>query len=190
MPDAVSPPELTRGATVSGCGTWRYDLTRRWAVGNAVLWVLLNPSQADGWRDDQTVRQIVTFSRGSGFPAAVVVNLYALRATSPARLADHPDPVGPGTDQILAAHAANHELVIVAWGATCAFPGRDGRRRHAERIDAVLAIVGQGELRCLGRTRQGQPRHPCRLGAGAQLQGWDMPGPVSSVNPPRGRARP
>jgi hypothetical protein len=159
-------------ATLSACGRWRYDLTRRWSPGPAALWVGLNPSRADAVADDHTLRRIMAFSRQGGFGAVVVVNLYALRATNPAELVGHCDPVGPGNDRYLAAHASRHDVVVVAWGATRVFPGREGQRRHQSRIDAVLAVLEGKELRCVGRTRHGQPRHPSRVGAGAALGAW------------------
>jgi hypothetical protein len=171
--EGQAPVEATEhGATLSACGRWRYDLTRRWSPGPAVLWVGLNPSRADAVADDHTLRRIMTFSRQGGFGAVVLINLYALRATNPAELARHSDPVGPDNDCYLAAHAARHDVVVVAWGTTRVFPGREGQRRHQTRIEAVLAILEGKELCCVGRTRHGHPRHPSRVGAVAALEAW------------------
>jgi hypothetical protein len=49
---------MQRGAKVSECGRYRYALTRSWDAGaREALFVMLNPSIADGTRDDPTVRR-------------------------------------------------------------------------------------------------------------------------------------
>ncbi len=160
-------------AQVSVCGTWRYQLERRWGPGRGLLWVLLNPSTADAQVDDQTVRRVVSFTRAGGFDAATVVNLYALRSAHPEVLSAHCDPVGPDNDRQIRVEAACHDQAIVAWGNTGVFAGPAGRLRHWQRIATVEALLETVELRCLGWTCDGHPRHPVRMAAAASFEPYD-----------------
>ncbi len=151
-------------AVLSDCGGYRYMLGRRWGdpATQALVWVMLNPSTADASVDDPTIRRVVRFTRDAGFPAAIVLNLYGLRATDPAELRGHPDPVGPGNDAALE-HLTQDHNVVVAWGAF-ADTQRDGR--VAEVLNGPLK---DRHLLCLGTTKHGHPRHPLYVPAAQQL---------------------
>src|SRR4051812_16093160 len=145
---------MLRSALFSPDRTYRYLLTRTWAEGPTILWLMLNPSTADAERDDPTIRRCIAFSRRFGFARLEVANLYALRTPPPSALRAHPSPVGPDTDAHLAAAAARADTILAAWGH---FPFA---RPHARE---VLALLPPDRLRCLGLTRSGAPRHPLYL---------------------------
>lgn len=159
-------PSTTGTATLSLDGRYRYDLTRRWADGPRVVWVMLNPSTADAEADDHTVRCCIGFSQRLGYGALTVVNLYALRATDPEELGRADDPIGPSNVAYLDLHLTAAPMVIAAWGA----------HPWASKVADVL-MGGHRPLHCLGVTRDGSPRHPSRLRADAQLQEWEPPPP-------------
>jgi len=144
-------------------GRYRFRLWRRWAPGGAALWIMLNPSTADDVGDDPTIRRCIGLSRGWGFGAIEVVNLYALRATRPRDLFAARAPVGRGNDAAIAASAAAAESIVVAWGM------HGGR---GARAGDVLALLARCPLWCLGRTRGGQPRHPLYAPASTRLVAW------------------
>ena len=144
---------MERSAVLSPCRRYRYALARRWGEGEAVLWVMLNPSTADAERDDPTLRRVIGYSRAWGFSALTVVNLYAYRATDPRYLFAAPDPVGPDNDTHLTRAAGEHARTVAAWGA----------HARPERIAAVLALPGIRTLTALALTASGQPRHPLYL---------------------------
>ena len=153
---------MTGTASFDDLGTYRYRLTRIWDGDRPeVIWVMLNPSTADATSDDPTIRRVVGFSRSWGFGSAVVVNLFALMATSPADLVTHPTPVGPGNDEeILAATSAAE--VVVAWGNHGTVPNPDTGVSRAHEVRDLVAN-GRSRLMCLGTTGAGQPRHPLYL---------------------------
>jgi hypothetical protein len=132
-------------------GRFRYLLWRQWEVGARVLFVMLNPSVADAERDDPTIRRCRGLARAWGFGAVEVANLFALRATDPRDLARARRRVGPRNDEILLDAVGRADAIIVAWGVHGALDGRDR---------AVARLLDGRALRCLGRTRAGQPRHP------------------------------
>jgi len=157
---APSPEEWSElpaaGAVFDPGARYRYRLWRRWAPGHQVLFVMLNPSTADAERDDPTIRRCAGFARAWGFAGMTVVNLFALRATDPARLRRARDPVGRDNDSHIAAAAAAADTVVVAWGI-------HGDLRARDR--AVLALLAPHRPRCLGLTCGGHPRHPLYLPA-------------------------
>ncbi|MCA9851707.1 MAG: DUF1643 domain-containing protein, partial [Dehalococcoidia bacterium] len=54
---------MKRSASFSRDRRYRYELGRRWGLGPAVTWVMLNPSTADATVDDPTIRRCIDFSR-------------------------------------------------------------------------------------------------------------------------------
>ena len=64
----------------------------------AITWIMLNPSTADFYRDDPTIRRVTRFSAAWGFRDVWVVNLFAARTTDPKMLRSFTDPVGVGGD--------------------------------------------------------------------------------------------
>ncbi len=151
-----------QGAVVDG--PYRYLLWRTVPGGEGrVCFVMLNPSVADAARDDPTLRRCLGFARAWGFGALDVCNLFAYRTTDPAALASARDPVGPRNDRYLARAFGRATLVVAAWGAGGVLGGRAGE----------VAAAARCELRCLGLTKGGQPRHPLYVRAATPLVAFE-----------------
>jgi len=149
----------TGGAQI--VGQYRYTLHRR--VGSSqdrVLFIMLNPSTADGMHDDPTVRRCIRFAQDWGFGELEVCNLFALRATDPRLLKTVADPIGPLNDDAIRRASRRSEIVVTAWGALGA------RSRRASDVAAMLSLKA---TYCLGRTTSGAPRHPLYLPKSARL---------------------
>jgi hypothetical protein len=145
-------------ADFSPCGRYRYGLTRRWAEGDAVLWIMLNPSTADANVLDPTIRRCVAFSQAWGFGALEVANLFALRSPYPDALYESEQPVGVRNDHAIGAATSRCRLIVAAWGVHGALRGR-GRDVGRMLVEYCSAPV------CLGTTKDGHPRHPLYLRA-------------------------
>jgi hypothetical protein len=148
--------EVGSSATISAGVRYRYDLTRRWAIGDDwMLFVMLNPSTADGTQDDPTIRRCIAFAKREGFGGLAVVNLYAYRATDPKVLATaRPENAeGPDNRETIARWVTRARLIVAAWGA---HPGTGGQALH---VTWACADAGK-TLWCLGTTKHGHPRHP------------------------------
>jgi len=150
-------------ASISDDGTYRWELHRRWASEcPVVLWVMLNPSTADGDKDDATLRRCIAFSTDWGFAGLAVANLFALRARHPGRLTQHADPVGKHNDTSLARLSATADLVVAAWGS---------HPMARSRLGGISTLLG-ANVKCLGLTGLGQPRHPLYLSRQSRLEPW------------------
>jgi hypothetical protein len=159
--------EIERYAILSADGRYRYQLARQWGDGPVVSWIMLNPSTADAYEDDPTIRRVIGFSKQWGYDEAHVVNLFALRSTDPKALAEHGDPVGPQNDLYLGG-AMFASLVVVAWGSTGDYATRYFRRQRLLEIAAKF----DRPLHCLGVTKSGDPRHPLYVKYATELQIW------------------
>lgn len=184
---------IDKGAQISACGKYRYRLWREWRLHPApaqwsmwtdergvpivdgageqlgepktCVFVMLNPSTADGNEDDPTIRRCVGFARVLGYDRLEVLNLFAYRATDPKSLLalNHDDdPVGSGNKA-----AFDHVLtsdypvgtIICAWGRHGTFLGQD---------ETALGWMGDRACYSLGLTKDGHPKHPLYLPGNAQ----------------------
>lgn len=152
-------------AIYSGCESYRYALTREWAAGRRLLWVMLNPSTATEAANDPTVERCERRARALGYGGFRVVNLFALRATDPRALRGVADPVGPENDAAIMAGARWADDVLCGWGGHGGLGGRDR---------AVTALLRGQErpLWHLGLTAGGQPKHPLYIGYAQMPVRW------------------
>lgn len=171
--NAPGLPFVHKDALISPCGLYRYWLLREWDASLAVLpFVMLNPSTADAEQDDPTIKRCMTFARRNGFGGIIVANLFAFRATKPADLWKAADPIGPDNDAMLlrvatsVAHSsASRAPIVCAWGSDGSDKGRDHR--------ALIILRAAGaELRCLGTTSRGAPRHPLYVSGDQALEAF------------------
>ena len=184
-------PYVAAGATISSCGTYRYRLWREWRnhpapaqwdmweqngkpvvdgagkqLGQplACVFVMLNPSTADGETDDPTIRRCVRFAKALGFDRLEVVNLFAFRATDPADLlavSPEIDPVGYENQRHVVSVLEDAGMIVCAWGAHGGHIGQD--ETMLGWIDAEN--VRDAPVVALGLTKDGFPRHPLYLPA-------------------------
>lgn len=155
-------------AIISSCGTYRYALTRKteniFPGKGTALFVMLNPSTADATLDDPTIRRCKSFSASWDCNGLTVANLYALRATDPAELWRHPNPVGPENDQHLMMLAHEYKDVVCAWG----------KNAKPERVATAVSILKNAGARlwCFGTNKDGSPKHPLYIKASQPLIEW------------------
>lgn len=106
-----------KGAVISECGTYRYQLWRIWNNElPKVLFIMLNPSTADANIDDPTIRRCINFAKNWGYGGLYVGNLFAYRSTSPKALIYTADPFGEFNNYHLTEMTAKCDLIICAWG--------------------------------------------------------------------------
>lgn len=163
---------MIRTADVSECGAYRYTLDRDWRADRGlfagdvsqaprrVVWIMANPSTADGQADDPTVRRIVKFSQAWGFDSLRVVNLSPVIDPNPKRalLVHRALPEAVRSRNLNRLQAFGAELVVAAWGAVGApfLEGDPELRAELERLRPRLHV--------LATTKHGFPTHPLARG--------------------------
>jgi len=162
---AVASENFERNAVFSPNRRYRYLLTCRFGAGPSVLFVMLNPSQADENVDDPTIRRCIGFARREGFGKLEVANLYGYRTSDPDELFNEDDPVGIENDIALEQAVIRADGVVVAWG-NHADPGR------VAEVSRILTSKSNNTVQCFGLTQHGQPRHPLYLPADAELMAF------------------
>ena len=189
---SVSDPPSDAG--FSSDGHYRWWLRRRWSGGSGTLvFIGLNPSAADGRRDDPTLRRLIGFGRGWGYNELVVLNLFARISPSPAVLRRVKDPIGVSNDLELKGWCgrwASQSSIDLwcGWGGSGACRGRD------QQVLAWLDCFWEQRQRrhpsasppfCIGLTRTGQPRHPLYASADLTLRPFIWAG-AESIGHPEG----
>lgn len=173
--------------SMDGLGWARFsdDLTKRYRLARAldgrellvvdnvvhadkrVVFLMLNPSTADAFVVDPTVRRCVAFATAWGADVLEVVNLFAVRSTDPAKLRS--PGVDLGIDEI-----ADHEiwcacegaaLVVAAWG------NHGWIEARGEIVGRRLRDAGV-QLHHLGLTKYRRPKHPLYLPSETTLEVW------------------
>ena len=136
----------------------RYRLTRPMddVNGPRVLVVMQNPSKAGPDDDDPTITRVCGLARRLSPSTITVVNLGAGVATDPKDFLKLSDPLGEMNRAILRESALGMDIAVAAWGAL------SSKLRKLFRIN--LGIVKQfNHMRCWGKTKHGDPRHPLYL---------------------------
>lgn len=142
---------------------FRYALWRIWEKsGDYLLFIGLNPSTANGIKDDPTIRRLIGFAKSWGFGGLFAGNLFSLVTANPDVLWFSPSPELPGgpNDTAIKRMREFSTLVLVGWGNE----GRNAGTRPAE----VLALVGERAF-CLKTTKLGEPSHPLYLPSSSKL---------------------
>lgn len=161
---------VRKSAIISDCGRYRYELRRVWddALPPYVSG-MLNPSTADHEKDDRTIVRNWRRAESMGCGSLIVWNLGAGRATRPSDWMVMSDPIGPENDvhirRILFECRQRNGIATVGWGAHGSFMGRD-------HVATKIAIETGLAFRCLGTTKDGQPKHPLYVARGQRLIEW------------------
>lgn len=156
------------GAEFSPCRTYRYALWRHWnwkGHANCVMFIGLNPSTADEETNDTTISKCIGFAKKWGYGGLYMLNLFAFRTTYPSELLQQTDPVGPDNDQAFGYYRTRVGLVVAAWGSVST--KLRVHLQYSRRIAEVTEAIGK-PMTCLGKTQDGSPRHPSRLGYATQ----------------------
>jgi hypothetical protein len=179
-PPPVAAAVMLRSAEFSDCEVYRYRLSREWDTANPrrACFCMLNPSTADAIQDDPTIRRCMSFARTWGYGGVQIVNLFAFRSTDPARLFETADPIGPDNNDAILDAADECETIVCAWGNIA----EQVARGRAYMLVAMMRETGK-VLHCLGKTREGSPRHPLYVKGTTPLEVYAQP--ESVTNPPR-----
>lgn len=165
-PDWVVRGDLYAGGEWSKDGRYRFRLWRRRVLSAPfALWIMLNPSTADEFELDPTLRRDDTFTTSFGLGSWEVVNLFAWKETDSKLLPKVAEPIGAGNDQVILERARAAKLVICGWGA--------GGKLHERESHVAAMLLGAGvTMHCLRTISSGAPEHPLYLPATLRPVPW------------------
>lgn len=167
---------MLKDAYISECGDYRYWLTRNWSNGadkNELPIIMLNPSTADHTVDDPTIKRCISFADLHGYNSLRVFNLFPLRATDPKFLYIHPYPKGFENRDIISQYFSKlgeSPEVLVAWGVRGGYLDQDKKI-----IDLIKVCNKNVKFVCLGRTKDGLPKHPLYVRKENRFTEYEMP---------------
>ncbi len=156
------------GAEFSDCEQYRYSLWRTWSDrglnGRLCAFIGLNPSTATHEVDDPTIRRCIGFCKAWGFDGYVMLNLFAFRATDPRVMKLQHDPIGEQNDDAIWSWTAKAGMTVAAWG---------NHGSYLNRSECVRRPLRDLQLRHLGLTKTGHPKHPLYLKADTEPVLWN-----------------
>lgn len=156
---------MHKSAVISPDTRYRWTLERVWDKSLPKLVVIMtNPSTADAEKDDPTILFLCKWALGQGFGGITVVNLYGLRSSSPQDVVECDaaggDPFGD-CNKLYLSYALEYARENGGW-ALAAWGNNDplNAKEYALKAARGLAV----DLKCLGLTKQGNPKHPLARG--------------------------
>jgi hypothetical protein len=141
---------MNKTALLSADNIYRYQLSRIWDEEKPkILFIMLNPSIADEFVEDPTIRRVVNYAKDWWYGGVYVGNLYAFRSTDPKGLKCIADPIGPENINHIQTLISLVDKVIYAWG------------NEQKEPDWLKKIVETPY--CIEISKKGIPKHPLYL---------------------------
>lgn len=119
-----------------------------------VLFIGLNPSTANEISNDPTINRVMRFANDWGYGGVYMMNIFGLVSQDPSVLRTHHDPMGDNRDWI-GKISDRCQDVVFAWGAF-----KEAKCDHARWLQTIFP-----RALCLGRTKDGSPKHPLYITA-------------------------
>jgi hypothetical protein len=141
---------MNKTAVLSDDNIYRYQLSRIWDEEKPkILFIMLNPSTADEFVEDPTIRRVITYAKDWGYGGVYVGNLYAFRSTDPKGLKCIADPIGPENINHIQTLISLVDKVIYAWG---------NEQTEPDWLKKIVATPY-----CIEISKKGIPKHPLYL---------------------------
>ena len=141
---------IKRHALLSKDKKYRYSLKRIWNNDKPkVLFIMLNPSLADNYKDDPTIRRLIKFAKLYGYGGFYVGNLFSYITPYPSELLDK---------DLMFSKKNIHEIkkmtglikdVVYGWGNSFEEP---------EWLKQIIS-----NPKCFGKNKNKTPKHPLYL---------------------------
>lgn len=168
----MSNTEPLGAAKFSPCRKFRYTLHRELADNHRLVqFILLNPSKADEYINDNTVTRCLNYSRSWGFGRALITNIFAWRSTDPRELkqctASGVSPIGLDNDAEIIANGRSAEIIVCGWGKHGDYLDR-GKQLTCKLLDNGFGF----KLHYLKILKDGSPSHPLYLSKDLYPKEW------------------
>ncbi len=153
-------PFSLAGAKFNEDRTRRYILWRNWELSfhppRTVAFIMLNPSIADENKLDPTVNRCLRFAKRWGYGRMLVGNLYSKVSTDPKGV-DFTEAEPTNIDYLRMISCLS-ETTVAAWGTNA----------NPKVVNETCWSIGRN-LHCLGKNKEGSPKHPLYLRNDARL---------------------
>ena len=140
------------GAHISVCKRYRYGLWRQWSDAPMIMFIGLNPSKADAFKNDNTITKVMKIARHNGYGGVYMVNLFSFITPHPKELiAD--DNEYKNIELISEYSKKAKGGVVFCWG---------NFKQARERSKDIIGMFP--EALCIKQNNGGSPKHPlyCR----------------------------
>jgi hypothetical protein len=154
-------------AVISSCGLYRLRLDRDVQLHGIVAALFgVNPSTADAFIDDQTIRKDIGFAKLHGWRKIIKGNAFSYRATDVATLARCSDPIGPENSMYIEQIIAEADILVPCWGSRNKVP-----KALWSVLDGLMIklMVSRKPVMAFGLTNSGDPKHTLTLGYDTKL---------------------
>lgn len=140
---------MEKDAELSSCRKYRYALWRTWDEDKMkVMFIGLNPSTANEFKDDPTVTRCISYAKQWGYGGIIMGNIFAYRTSSTDEMKRAEDPIGRENDAWLNRLSEQADIIVAMWGNL-----GDFRNRSAEVCDMFP------DLMCFSINATDQPHH-------------------------------
>lgn len=141
------------GAEFSEDGNYRYKLWRFWDERPKAMCIGLNPSTANGTKNDQTISYLIKMLSILGYGGFYMMNCFAYITSNP-KLLKHNPMSDEWNNNVLTVVASQCQDVIFSWGG---FKIIKETGRDKELIKMFP------NAKCFGINKDGSPFHPLAM---------------------------
>ena len=152
---------------------YRYSLSRVWDESLPyVLFIGVNPSKADGHKDDDTITRCIKYAEMWGYGGLRMANLFAYVSSKPDELKKVSKPIGIDNDRHINDRRIKElyegaGITVVAWGNLV-----EELPSYKDRYKEVLKLIK--EPMCLTIRKSGQPAHLLYLSMNLNPQPYNL----------------
>ena len=141
---------IKRHALLSKDKKYRYSLKRIWNNDKPiVLFIMLNPSLADNYKDDPTIRRLIKFAKLYGYGGFYVGNLFSYITPYPSELLDKDLMFSKKNIHEIKKMTGLTKDVVYGWGNSFEEP---------EWLKQIIS-----NPKCFGKNKNKTPKHPLYL---------------------------
>jgi hypothetical protein len=155
---------MNAGADISKDKKYRFSLWRIWDESkDIVLFIGLNPSNADETNDDPTIKKLITLCGNWGVGGFYIANLFAFITSNPKELLNAGDPIGSLNDSKIQELSEKCSRTIFMWG------------NHGVLMNRNKIVSARFKSPyCIGITKKGNPIHPLYQNGHSELKEYNQ----------------
>lgn len=148
---------MIKGAIFSTNRKYRYVLWRKWDNKKpSVMFIGINPSSADEFKDDRTITRVIGFAKYHGFGGVYMLNIFPHISTD-YNYCNKKKSIR--NDGFIDHYAQKVKTVVFAWG---------NKNLDEEVVNSLINKFPKAK--CLKKNRDGSPMHPLFIPAGTSLK--------------------